>query len=65
MDAVILTISDLRIIDQALGEYEESEYAGEVDIARARVARGRVSEQIRRLEREGLGVTELECDGRN
>lgn len=56
-----LTISDLLIIRQALEEYEESEYAGEADINRARIALGRIRGHVNDMENHSMKVAELRC----
>ena len=56
-----LTVSDLKIIAQALEEYETSEYAGEVDINRAKIAIGRVRPHLSYMEDHGYKITEMKC----
>ena len=58
-DDDILNLSDVRIIQQALEEYTESEYAGEIDINRAKIALGRIKNHLKIMESVGRNITEL------
>lgn len=57
-----LTVSDMKIIVQALEEYETSEYAGETDINRAKIAVGRVRSHLLYMESHGHKITEMRCN---
>jgi hypothetical protein len=59
-----LSISDMRIIKQALEEYSESEYAGPADLNRAGVALHRISLHLAGMEKNAVKVTELTVRGK-
>lgn len=61
MIQTMLSMSDLLIIQQALEEYGESEYAGEVDLNRSKIALGRVRAHLALMEQNGRKVSELRC----
>ncbi len=64
VSSTTLNFSDMKIIEQALDELRESEFAGPAEISRAKVALSRVRAHIADLEKSEQKITELKVVSR-